>query len=528
MSFRRALLALAIAACGSSGTTETPRADFRGGTVYEVFVRSFADSDGDGIGDLRGLIAHLDYLNDGKSGGTSLGVDAVWLMPVFPSPSYHGYDVVDYEAINPQYGTIADFDAFVSAAHQRGIRVLLDMVLNHSSSQHPAFVESSSGPTSAKRDYYNWRATDPVWSRPWDQSDPWYLRAGEYYYGLFCDCMPDWNLGNPTVEQDLTDAMKFWLNRGVDGFRLDAVRYFFESPSGMLADQPETHAFLRRLSANLQAAAPKMVMVAEAWAPVEVQASYYGQGDEVQLAFSFDLADALKGAALSGDASAVINNLGRAEAAFAGKDRNYEAPFLSNHDQVRVMRSLGGDAAAARVAAAALFAMPGTPFVYYGEEIGMLGGAGSSDQNKRTFFRWNATAPGYGFTTASPWYPGAEAAGVDVASEQADSHSLWNHYRSLIALRRAQAALQGGDATRPTVTSGGIGVLAILRTLPTGGRILFVANFAATATGAFTVGVDGSPDTLLGEGLTGSPSASSGKIAFPDLSAHGFAFVSLT
>jgi glycosidase len=525
----RALLAIAMAACGSSGTTEPPRADFRGGTAYEIFVRSFADSDGDGIGDLKGLTAHLDYLNDGHPGSaTSLGVDAVWLMPTFPSPSYHGYDVTDYEGINPQYGTLADFDAFVAAAHQRGIQVLLDMVLNHSSSAHAWFIDSSAGPTAAKRDYYDWSATDLHWSRPWDQSDPWIPDGGAFYYGLFCGCMPDLNLANPAVEQALTDAMKFWLARGVDGFRLDAVLYYYESPAGNLVDQPENHAFLRRLRANLTAVAPTMVMVAEAWSSVEVQAGYYGAGDEVQLAFSFGLADALKSSATAGDASAVINMLARSETAFAGKDRNFEAPFLSNHDQVRVMRALAGDAAAARVAAAAMMAMPGTPFIYYGEELGMLGGAGNSDQNKRTFFRWDGAGPGFGFTTGNPWYPGTEAAGVDVASQQADPQSLWNHYRSLIALRRAQAALQSGDATRPVVAGGGTGVLALVRSSPTGGRILFVANFAATATGPFTVDVSGSPATLLGEGLNGSPSASSGKIAFPDLGARGFAFVSLT
>src|SRR6266568_827134 len=148
--------ALALVACGSTPATPPTRADFRGNTVYEVFVRSFADSDGDGIGDLRGLTAHVDYL-------ATLGVDAVWLMPIFPSPSYHGYDVSDYRAINPQYGTLADFDAFVAAAHAKGISVLLDFVLNHASSQHPWFVDSSSGPTAAKRDYFDWRATDPPW-----------------------------------------------------------------------------------------------------------------------------------------------------------------------------------------------------------------------------------------------------------------------------------------------------------------------------------------------------------------------------
>src|SRR5262249_11469475 len=162
-----------------------------------------------GIGDLRGLTAHVDYLAE-------LGVDAVWLMPSFPSPSYHGYDVSDYRGVNPQYGTLADMDAFVAAAHTKGIAVLLDFVINHASSQHPWFQDPQSGPTAAKRDYFVWRDTDPpAWFRPWDASDPWYADNGAYYYGLFCGCMPDWNLGNAAVEQELTDAMKFWLARGI-------------------------------------------------------------------------------------------------------------------------------------------------------------------------------------------------------------------------------------------------------------------------------------------------------------------------
>jgi len=518
----RALLAVALGlgACGSSTPSDAPiRDDFRGGTVYEVFVRSFADSDGDGVGDLRGLTAHLDYLE-------KLGVDAVWLMPIFPSPSYHGYDVTDYQAVNPAYGTLDDFDALVAAAHRRGIGVVLDMVLNHSSSQHPWFVDASAGAGAARRDYYVWRDTDPGWTRPWDTSDPWHAGGGAYYYGLFCGCMPDLNLGDPAVEQALTDAMAFWLARGVDGFRLDAVRYLFESGPGAQQDQPATHAFLRRLRAALQADAPQMVLVAEAWAPLEVQASYWGQGDEVQLAFSFDLADALKSAAQSGDAAAVINVQARTEAAIV--DRGFEAPFLSNHDQERVMRALGDDAAAMRVAAATLLALPGTPFIYYGEELGMMGGVGSADENKRTPFRWTASPPGYGFTEGgAPWIARPEPAGVDVASEEGDAGSLLQLYRRLIRLRRGSAALVQGDATRPATAGGGGGLLALLRTTPTGGRVLFVANFATVPTGAFTVDVDGSPATLLQEGLRKSPGRSEGKLSFEDLAARGFAFVTL-
>jgi glycosidase len=512
---RQAIALLAFAACGGSSPSVPARPDFRGGTVYEIFVRSFADSDGDGIGDLRGLTAHVDYLAD-------LGVDAVWLMPTFPSPSYHGYDVTDYRGVNPQYGTLADMDAFVAAAHERGIAVVLDFVLNHASSQHPWFVDSASGPASARRDAFNWKDSDPHWSSPLG-GNPWHTRNGAFFYGIFCDCMPDWNLGNAAVAAELTDAMTSWLARGIDGFRLDAVRYYFESGGGPLAeDQPATHAFLKTLRAALAAAAPKMVLVAEAWAPMPIQASYYGAGDEVQLAFSFDLADAVKTSAASGDASTVINTLAVAEQTIP--DRTFEAPFLSNHDQVRVLRTLGGDAAAARVAAATLFALPGTPFVYYGEEIGMQGGAGGDDRNKRTPFRWTAAAPGYGFTTGHPWNPGSEADGVDVASEQTDPHSLLNLYKSLIALRRAQAALLGGEAKYILADGGGAGVLALLRG---GGKILFVANFGAAASGAFTVAATGAPATLFAEGLAGAPTAAGGTINVPGLAPRGFAYLTL-
>jgi glycosidase len=530
-----ALALVSLVACGSDGGAggapdAPPRVDFRGGTVYEIFVRSYADSDGDGVGDLKGLTAHLDYLNDGKPAGTttSLGVDAVWLMPIFPSPSDHGYDVTDYRAVNPSYGTLADFDAFVAAAHQRGVRVILDFVLNHASSQHPWFVDSATGPGSPHRDDFMWRAAEPTphWHRPWDPSDPWYAKNGAFYYGLFCGCMPDWNLGNPAIEAELTDAMKFWIDHGVDGFRLDAVRYFFESPDGVLEDLPETHAFLRRLRASLTTYAPRTLMVGEAWAPLITQASYWGQGDELQLAFSFDLADALKSAAAAGDASAVVNLLASAETVFAGKDRGFEAPFLSNHDQVRVLRALD-DAGAMRVAAASLFAMPGTPFVYYGEELGMRGGPGGADENKRTPFRWDASAPNHGFTTANPWYRVDEADGVDVATERADAGSLWHLYQRLIGLRRAEPALQSGDTVRPA-HSAGAGVLALVRGPVVGRRVLVIANFGASASGAFTVDVAGTPALLFAEGLTGAPAAAGGKVSIQDLAAHGFVFVAMT
>jgi glycosidase len=524
---RAAALALALCPGCSRPPTEIPAPWWRDKVFYEVFVRSFGDSDGDGVGDLPGLAAHLDDLNDGDPATSSdLGVDALWLMPVFPSPSYHGYDVTDYRGVNPQYGTLGDLEAVIQGAHRRGMRVILDMVLNHSSSQHPWFLDSQRGPGSARRDWYLWSSTNPGWQRPWG-GEAWYALGGSYYWGLFSPSMPDLNLGNAAVEAELVASMKFWLARGVDGFRLDAVRHFFESAAGDVVDQPETHAFLRRLRSALAWEYPGAILVAEAWTNVETQATYWGAGDEAQLAFSFDLADALKSAAAAGDASAAINLLARAERAFAGKDRAFEAPFLANHDQVRVMRALGGDPAAARVAAAALLAAPGTPFLYYGEEIGMQGGAGTSDVDKRTAMRWTGDAPGFGFTSAAaPWAWSGEAPGTDVAAQRADPASLWNWYRRLLALRRSRPALGGGDALRPPVTGGGVGLLALLRTAPSG-RVLFVANFAAAPTGPFSVGVAGAPVALEAEGLAGPPSAAGDAVSFPGLAGRGSAFVSL-
>lgn len=528
-ALRIVLIACVAAACGKSMPAQGPTpgsAWWHERVGYEIFVRSFADSDGDGIGDLKGLIAHLDDLNDGNPATASdLGVDLVWLTPIFASPSSHGYDVTDYRSVNPRYGSLGDLDQLVQEAHRRGIKVILDMVLNHSSNQHPWFQDSRQGASAAKRDWYLWSSTDPLWYG--QRGSLWQPDNGGYYYAYFSPGMPDLNLGNPAVEAELVAAMKFWLGHGVDGFRLDAVRYFFESSGTQITDQPASHAFLRRIRTALEVDSPNVLLVAEAWANVTTEASYAGQGDEAHLAFAFDQAGALLTSLGNANHDAIVNQLGRTENAFAGKDRAYEAPFLSNHDQVRTMRALGGDAGAARLGAAAMLAMPGTPFLYYGEELGMRGGPGSADENKRTPFHWTSSAPGYGFSSATPWISGADdGAGVDLATQRADPNSLWNLYRRLIAVRRANAALGAGDATRSTVTGGGTGAFALLRTLA-GKRLLFVANFAAAATGAFSVDATGTPRVLESEGLTGAPAASAGKITVQDLAPRGFAFLSL-
>lgn len=547
MSASLLALAVLVFATGCGGTPEpapappaptafVPAAQgfWRDRPVYELFVRSFADSDGDGVGDFKGLTAHLDYLNDGVPGSTkSLGVGAVWLMPINPSPSYHGYDVTDYRGINPAYGTLADFDAFVAAAHQRGIKVVIDFVLNHASSQHPWFQSASQGLGAPKRDWFVWSPTRLAWHAPWNNASAFHGGTDGYYYGIFCSCMPDLNYRNPAVEEEMVQAVGFWRTHGVDGFRLDAARYLVESPGGDVADQPETHALLRRLRGRTELSYGQTLFVGEVWTDLETVASYYGSGatsgEELQLAFSFDLAAALLDAAHSGDASALSYTFARAGNSLAGKDRGFEAPFLTNHDMQRVMRALGGDAPAARIAAATLFALPGTPFVYYGEELGMQGGPGGDDKEKRTPLRWNATGPGYGFTTGAAWYSASEAAGVDVATQQADAGSLWNHYRALIALRRTTAALSSADAAKAEVlaTPAKPGVIALLRGASGNRRVLFIANFGKQASGPFTVTAAGAPSTLLSEGLTGPVSAAGGAVSVPGLAARSFVYLAL-
>lgn len=514
-------------ASADAGEMRPPKQGFwRDAVFYEIFVRSFADSNGDGTGDLAGLTAKLDALNDGDpETKRDLGVNGIWLMPIHPSPSYHGYDVTDYTAINPAYGSLADFDAFLAAAHQRGIKVIIDFVLNHSSREHPWFKASSAGPSAPERSFYRWRADDPGWTQPWGSGHVWHPLGGAYYYGIFWSGMPDLNLGNPEIERRVLDAMRFWLARGVDGFRVDAVRHLFESADGQLSDQPEAHAFSRRMRAALEREHPSVLLVAEAWTSLATVSTYYGAGDEYHLAFGFDTAAALKTAAKDGLRADFNLALTNAERSYT--DRGFEAPFLSNHDMTRVMRELGGDPGAMRVAASALFALPGTPFLYYGEEIGMQGGATPADEDKRTPMRWTPAAPGYGFTTAArAWREAPEAAGIDVESQRDDPGSLWSLYRDLIGIRRSTPALAIGAASRPTLTGGGRGTTALLRSAGAE-RVLFVVNFHTEASGAFDIAIEGAPEVLFAEGLDGRPTANGEQIHLSGLAPRGFAFLRL-
>lgn len=524
---------LAVPALALKGAPAAPKAApkaagwWRDAVFYQVFVRSFADSDGDGVGDFAGLTARLDYLNDGDPKTTTdLGVDAIWLMPIHASPSYHGYDVTDYTSINPDYGTLEDFDRFLAEAKKRGIRVIIDFVMNHSAKAHPWFADAVTGPAAKHRDWYLWRDADPGWTQPWGKNAVWHQTGSGYYYGLFWGGMPDLNLQNPAVIAALTDAMRFWLDRGVAGFRLDAIRHLVESDDGVLVDRPESHAILKALRAELVAKHPDVLLVGEAWTDTETVAAYHGDGDELHLAFGFGTAGAMIEAARDG-LRASYDQAQRSARAFA--DRNFEAPFLANHDMARTMRQLGGDDGAMRVAAAMLFGQPGTPFVYYGEEIGMQGGPTGKDEDKRTPMRWRfegGHGTGPGFTTGKPWHDAPEAMGVSVADQRGKAGTLWTLFRDLIALRKAYRALSDGEASQPSRAGGGRGFTALLRTAP-GQRVLAIYNVHTAPSAPATLVVPGAPTVLMSEGLDGPLARDGDRLKIPSMAARGFAFVRL-
>ena len=481
----------------------------RGAVIYEVFVRSFADADGDGVGDFRGLTAKLDYLKD-------LGVDAVWLMPVFASPSYHGYDTTDYETIQPAYGTGADFDRFLAEAHRRGIRVILDFVMNHTSSRHPWFIDSASSPASPHRDWYVWRYDDPGWTQPWGSGPTWHRNPNEsgnapgasYYYGIFWGGMPDLNFSTPAVRGEMERLAVLWLGRGVDGYRLDATRHLFANGPGELQnDQPETHDYLKEFAATVRRANPQAFLVGENQTDTPRIATYYGstavlrEGDELPMSFNFPLAAAIVQAVRDGDASGIAAKY--QEMAGLYPPGIIDTPFLTNHDQQRVATQFGDDPAKLRSAAAVLLTLPGAPFLYYGEEVGLQNGPGGQDEFKRTPMPWDASAGG-GFTTGRPWYdfaPGKETA--NVAAEAADPGSLLNLYRQLIRLRHASAALKQGDLKLLTPGDRGAPVLAFLRQSGRD-RVLVAHNLTAGEVAAGPYAIPGKRlDPLFGDALSG-------------------------
>ena len=407
---------------------------------YEVFVRSFQDSDGDGVGDINGLIERLDYLNDGDPDTTDdLGLTAIWLMPIMESPSYHGYDVVDYYKIDEEYGTEEDFRRLIEEANARGIKVIVDLVMNHTGRDHPWFQESLD-PDSELRDWYVWADENPGYRGPQGQR-VWHVAGDDYYYGIFWEGMPDLNYQNPEVTEAMHDIARYWLeDMGVDGFRLDAIKHMVEDGSNQ-QNTPATHAWLEDFYTFYKGVDPAAFSVGEAWTGTQQVVDY--TGDEVDIAFQFDLAEDIISVSREGIGSLVKKT--QTEVVESFPPGQY-ATFLTNHDQNRVMSQMRGDEAAAKVAASILLTSPGVPFIYYGEEIGMLGE--KPDEDIRRPMQWTADDPGAGFTAGIPWRPPYEDyQDRNVAAQEGDPDSLLNHYRSLIRLRGENSALRGGDWT---------------------------------------------------------------------------------
>jgi glycosidase len=441
---------------------------WRSVVFYEIFVRSFADSRtgpraADGIGDLQGLIERLDYLNDGDPDtDTDLEIGALWLMPVMRSPSYHGYDVTDYRSIEKDYGSNADFKRLMDEAHRRGIRVIIDLVLNHTSSRHPWFRDAWRR-RSVYHDWYIWSAEPHDYLGPWGQpvwhEAVWWQRGWRHfnhlsYYGIFWSGMPDLDYRNPDVTRAMYDVSRFWLKEmAADGFRLDAIRHLIED-GAVQEDTPETHAWLRDYQSYLEEHFPAALTVGEVWAETAAVATY--GPDELDLTFQFALAREMLQAVKMGDATALREEAAEVWRAFPDGGA---ATFLSNHDQVRVMSVLDGHVERAKLAATLLLTGPGVPFLYYGEEIGTKGM--KPDPSLRRPMQWSPDEHA-GFSTTEPWQdPHIDAGDIHVAGQTDAADSLLSHYRRLIRLRNRHGALRVGDIEM--IDSGNPGVYALQR-----------------------------------------------------------------
>ena len=488
-----ALCCLALVQCSSKSLPDisnrlTGPDWYKHVAFYHIWVRSFNDTNGDGIGDLKGVTAKLDYI-------VSLGIKAIWLSPFFPTPYFDsGYDISDYRAISPDYGTMADFDELLKEAHKRGLKVFADLVMNHTSIEHPWFLESRANKTNPKRDWYVWAATPNI---PCNTAMPDIMGAeawvyettsGEHYFHQFYPQQPDLNYRNQEVVDEMLDTVKFWLDKGVDGFRVDAIMTLFEgtrdgggSGEYLCMNHPLTHEFLKKVRVVLDGYSDK-AMVAEAWAGAEQTAEYFGSGtNEFHMTFSLDYSAAMQATVLFGAASSVLASYKNvADLTPAGA---HYGLWLSNHDQPRVMDSAGNNLQRAAAAAVMLMTLPGTPFLYYGDEVGMKHGTGvvvDSRDESRTPMQWTSGA-NCGFTTGTPWL--AVAPGCDtnnVQAMEADSTSILALYRKLIALRNRVPIFGTGTVTSLQSDKGNVMVFA--RTDAGRGMLVVISFFGSEQT----------------------------------------------
>lgn len=424
----------------------------------EIYVRGYQDSDGDGVGDLQGLISRLDYLQ-------SLGVKGVWLMPITESADNdHGYAVEDYRAIEEQYGTMTDFEQLLTAAHARGIAIIIDYVINHSASTNPLFLDASTSSANDKRDWYVWEAIQP---QGWNTfaGDPWRNNGNGWYYGIFSPQMPDFNLRNPDVVEFHKNNLRFWLNKGVDGFRFDAVGVLFENGPSEWEDAPENHVLLGELQ-TLVAGYNKRYLVCEAPAsPAD-----YAAATSCGRAFAFQAPGPILNSARGSTVDTnLVNQLNLART-------DYMPLFLSNHDSFagdRIWNQLNGNEEQYKLAAASYLLAARTPFTYYGEEVGMANAAGlSGDHALRTPMSWTSDPNNAGFSAVMPFRElSANSTTQNVELEVSDGTSLLAYYDELMTLRNDYPTIGAGNLV--VQSQGGDPVLLLARS--TGSECAVVA-----------------------------------------------------
>ncbi|OMF37818.1 alpha-amylase [Paenibacillus sp. FSL H8-0548] len=411
-----------------------------GAVYYEIFVRSFYDTNGDGIGDLNGVTAKLDYLKE-------LGIGGIWLMPINASPSYHGYDTTDYYAVNPEYGTLEDLKKLLEEAHKRDIKVIMDLVVNHTSKEHPWFKEALANEDSPYRSWYTFAGpNEQVRADGAVGGDPWHSYGSLNYLGIFWEGMPDLNFDEPQVREEMIKIGQYWLEQGLDGFRLDAAKHIygdFASTATTPEIQEKNKVWWQEFRTGMAKAKPDAYLIGEVWDSLSVIAPYFDQA--LDSAFHFDLAGRLLSAADIEQDADLAFSLGRAYGVYEKSSGGtfVDAPFLSNHDQNRVMTVLNGNVAHAKMAAAMLLTLPGTPYLYYGEELGMKG-AKPDEYIREPMLWYKAASGGEGQTTWEKPRNNPDAAEVSVEAQSADNQSMLSHYRELISWRNEEPALRDG------------------------------------------------------------------------------------
>jgi len=410
------------------------------GTMYEIFVQSFADSNGDGIGDFNGMTSKLDYLQ-------GLGIQGIWLMPIGPSPSYHKYDVTDYYDVHPDYGTMDDFKHFVKEAHKRNIKVVMDFVVNHSSSEHPWFLDAKADKNSQYRDYYVWASIDSIQDQlskkeitlDSDNITQWHQNGDdtEYYYGFFYGGMPDLNYDNPKVRDEMINAGTFWLQEvGVDGFRLDAAKHIFPDEQAV-----KSHKWWIEFGDAMRKVKPDVYLVGEVWGDAELVGPYL---KGLPSMFNFDFHHAINDLMRTEKNNGIIENLIKTRNIYAKIQPEYmDAIFVNNHDQNRLISNVNNSVAKNKLAVAILLTLPGTPYIYYGDEIGMLGK--KPDEMIREPFLWNVLEKD---SLRASWIDPVnsnDSTVVPLVLQMQDSNSTYSVFKAWIQERNKELIIREGD-----------------------------------------------------------------------------------